>query len=224
MDVTGKEFIFYLLLLAGLILSRLPYVGIWFRVVNTLIHESGHALAAILTSGKVVKIQLFSDTAGTAVTAVKNRFAGFLVSLAGYVVASLATVLFFYLLRTGNEKLLLYFLLVLALLNLIFYVRNWYGIFWIILFSALTGGLLYLNNPDLVYYYAVFLATLSFTESLLSSLTLLVIHFKNPQTSSDAKNLRDTTHLHSVFWAFLFFAFAFACCLYTVLHFFPVFW
>ena len=39
---------------AALLVSRIPVLGKFFRSTNTLIHESGHALLTLLTSGNVV--------------------------------------------------------------------------------------------------------------------------------------------------------------------------
>jgi len=49
-----------------------------------LIHESGHALFALLSSGEVYEVELFSDRSGTATTKTNGKFSRFLVALMGY--------------------------------------------------------------------------------------------------------------------------------------------
>ena len=51
--------IFYYLLVVAFLLPKVPVVGKFFNIINTLIHELGHALMALLFEGKVVRIEIF---------------------------------------------------------------------------------------------------------------------------------------------------------------------
>ena len=65
------EFFYYLI--AAFILGIIPVVGKYVAVINTFLHEVGHALIAYLLGGRVHSISLFANTEGTAVTAHSGR-------------------------------------------------------------------------------------------------------------------------------------------------------
>jgi hypothetical protein len=75
---------------------RIPYLGVIIRVFNTLIHESAHASMAMLTSGKILKIELQNDTSGTTLSVAKNKRSQFLVAIVGYPLAAAAGYLLFW--------------------------------------------------------------------------------------------------------------------------------
>ena len=79
-----EKWLLLIFVVVALILPRIPVVGKFFNIINTALHELGHALMALLTGGEVRKIELFNDTSGTTTTVSKNKFASVLVSLAGY--------------------------------------------------------------------------------------------------------------------------------------------
>ena len=58
----------YLFIILALLLPRVPVVGKWFNVINTIVHETGHALMALLMEGKVHKIEIFQDSSGATTT------------------------------------------------------------------------------------------------------------------------------------------------------------
>src|SRR5688572_11763556 len=91
--------------IAAFLICRIPKIGVYFRCINTLIHEVGHALFSILTSGSVERIDLFADTSGAAYTKSKNIFGKLLVPLAGYTFASAASWGAFWLLENGKQDI-----------------------------------------------------------------------------------------------------------------------
>jgi tellurite resistance protein TehA-like permease len=40
----------------ALVLPRIPVIGKWFNIINTAIHELGHALMALILEGNVKKL------------------------------------------------------------------------------------------------------------------------------------------------------------------------
>ncbi len=213
--------IFYTLLASSLVITRLPFIGKFFRVVNTLIHESGHAVMALLLSGNVQRIDLFSDTSGSAFTATKNGFSRFLVSLAGYPASALFAVLCFYFIEHKAANYVVYLLMGIAILNLLFYVRNAYGIFWLLCFIIISGFIIYSDETILIYGFSLLCAFIVLTDAVISGITLLVIAIKTPKNAGDAKNLNESTHLPVVFWALLLLAFSVLCAYKTIWMFFP---
>ena len=217
----NQTVIFYVLLTSSLVITRLPFIGKFFRVINTLIHESGHAFMALLLSGKVYRIDLFSDTSGSALTATKNGFSRFLVSLAGYPSSALFAYLCFYFIEQKASNYVVYLLIGIAVLNLIFYVRNAYGIFWLISFIAIAGLVIYAKDAMLMYGFSLLCSFIVLTDAVISGVTLLVIAVKSPKTAGDAKNLNEATHLPVVLWALLLLAFSVFCVYKTIWVFFP---
>jgi hypothetical protein len=214
-----NEILFYSLVALSLLLSRLPYIGKFVRVTNTLIHESGHAVMALFTSGSVVSVDLFSDTSGNAVTRSSYLIGKILVALAGYFSSSLAALVLFYFLKAGYHSYILYALCAVAAINLLLWVRNAYGIVWLLLFIGVIAGSIYLKNDKLIYGLSVVFSGVVLWESLTTAIVILYLSAANPKQAGDAKNLKEFTRIPAVLWGLLFAAQA-ALAFYLVLKLF----
>lgn len=191
----------------ALLLPRIPVVGKFFNIINTGLHEFGHALMALLLDGEVHKIELFKDTSGTTVSKTKHNWEAALVSLAGYPFAASVAWLAFYLVRHGAAVGLVLGLSVLFLVMLLFWIRNWYGALWVFLFTGITALLLFLDNALYTEYVAMFYAVMILTESVVSSFVLTVLSFKDSSKAGDATNLANLTHVPAAIWSLLFLAY-----------------
>ena len=199
----------YIFIPIALILPRIPVVGKFFNIINTAIHEFGHAVMALIMQGKVHKIELMRDTSGSTVTQCPTTIGNILVSLAGYPFAAFAGWFCCYLNEVGYQIGLVIGLSILMVVMLIFWIRNWYGFIWIILFCALNGWLLYYNdNQQYIDIAALFYAVVVMIEAVSSSFILLVLSIKNGQAAGDATNLAKFTHIPAFIWALLFLAFS----------------
>jgi hypothetical protein len=195
-----------LIVLAGVfVLCRIPFVGKVLKVFNTLIHESGHALMSLLTSGEVISVDLFYNTEGTATTTSKHWFGKFFTSIAGYVASSACAFLFFYFIKYDQYNWIIYSLLVLAIINLIFWVRNLYGILWLLVMTAIIILLLYWKNGDAVKYVTMIISGVVLSESLTSAAIIFYISLSKPKQAGDATNLQKLTYLPAVVWGLFFF-------------------
>lgn len=195
------------MVVVALLLPRIPVVGKFFNIINTGLHELGHALMALLLDGEVHKIELFKDTSGTTVTQTKHKWEAVLVSLAGYPFAVSAGWLAFYLIQREASTGLLIGLTVLFVIMLLFWIRNWYGALWVLLFTAINALLIYYQHPQYVEYAAMFYAVMILTESVVSSFVLLVLSFKDSSKAGDATNLENVTRIPAAIWALLFLAY-----------------
>ncbi|MCR5551164.1 MAG: M50 family metallopeptidase [Bacteroidales bacterium] len=207
LDFAESNWLLLLFFALGFILPRIPVVGKFFNVINTALHEFGHALMALITGGSVDKIELFNDTSGTTTTKSNSKFGAFLVSLAGYPFAASVAWLAFYLIGQGAEKGLVIGLTALFVLMLLFWIRNWYGVVWVVLFSAVNGVLLYYGDASYLHYAALFYAAVVLAESISSSITIVVLAFRDGNKAGDATNLAKLTHLPAFLWALLFLAY-----------------
>jgi len=213
--------IFYTLLAFSLLLVRFPFIGIYFRTVNTLFHELGHAFTTIIFKGKVHKITLNSDTSGSATTSVKSSFGRFLVAISGYTFAVVCGAIFFYLIKQSYEKFVVYITMIMALLNLFFFVRNTYGVVWTISFIVLCLIVLNYNIIMLNYGFAILISLIILSDSFISGVQLVYITAKNSNASGDAKLLSNITKIHPLFWALFILSFIVFVIYFTIINYFP---
>ncbi len=202
----NKDYVLFALPFVVLLTNRIPYVGKFLRIVNTLIHESGHAFVALLSSGEVYEVELFSDRSGTATTKTKGKFSRFLVAMAGYPFGSAFAWLIFYFISRNNVDWVLYILACIALVNLALLVRNTFGIFWLIGFIAMLLILVFYANKEVKYYFSLWLAGIMLFEAFYSSIELLIIASKKPKAAGDASNLQSFTGIPALIWAIIFMA------------------
>jgi hypothetical protein len=219
-DCVGTNWIFYACIVLASILSVIPFLGKFLNVLNTMIHESGHAIAALVTGGGVMNIKLSADTSGAAQTKSKYWIGKVFTSLAGYPVSSATALLFFWLIQEQKINYIFIIIISLILINLILWVRNAFGIIWLVVMGIICTLVYIYTSAKVKHYFVVFCAAIVLFQSVYSSITLLVIAIKNPSKSGDAKNLKDFTFLPSFIWAFLFVAIALFSA-YTVLLMMP---
>lgn len=77
---------FFILLIVAVVIKQLPLVSIPFNWLESYFHEVSHGIAAIVTGGSVLRIQLFANGAGLCTT---QGGLGFVISFAGYAGATL---------------------------------------------------------------------------------------------------------------------------------------
>ncbi|NVO18262.1 MAG: M50 family metallopeptidase [Bacteroidetes bacterium] len=213
--------VFYILLAIALFLTRIPVIGKYFRSVNTLIHEGGHAFMTLLVSGEVIAVNLFADTSGNTITKAKSKFFQVLISLAGYPVSAACGLLFLFLLSKGYNILILFVLVSLTLLLMVLSIRNAYGLFWSGTFTIINLLLIYFNQSNWVYLAAAFFSLIVVVDSVLSSVILFVISIKTPKKAGDASNLEKFTKIPAVIWSILLLAFSGYIAYLGMKHYFP---
>ncbi|MPZ94340.1 MAG: M50 family peptidase [Propionibacteriales bacterium] len=108
------------------------------RHAVTLVHEAGHGGAAALSGRRLVGIRLHSDTSGLTVSAGRPTGPGMVVTFAaGYVGPALVGLGAAYLLGAGRAVGLLW-LLLLLLAVLLVQIRNWFGLWSVLVTAALV--------------------------------------------------------------------------------------
>lgn len=207
-DPSKTQFLFYLLLAGSILVSRIPVIGKYLRVVHTLVHESGHGMMAMLTSGNVQSIELFASTEGKATTTSSNAFSRFLQALAGYPAASLTAWLFFMWIQSGNTALPLFVILAIGFICLILFIRNIYGVFWLLTFCSILLFIVYRHVPIEEYIAAIIVSSLILVDSFIYPFHLLILALRDPGKAGDAKNLKEITYIPAIIWALLFVVFS----------------
>lgn len=199
-----------LYLLGAAFLTRLIPFSSWFRMLDTMIHEFGHAIATLLVSGRVLRIELYPDHSGVTYSVITSGWSQLLVSLAGYITASLFAVALFYSYSRQKQGQGLMIITALALVSGLLFVRNGYGLIWLLIFIALNLLFLVIGGRIRSFYYLL-LAFLCLEESVMAPLTLLLLAVSRPGSAGDAANLAALTGVPAMVWALLFFVVAVLC-------------
>lgn len=180
-----QDVIFYASLLLAFLLLRVPRLNSYLRTVNTLLHESGHALVAVLMSGEAMEIKLNSDTSGSALTRTTSKGRAFWVSFAGYPIAALGSLLLMALAYHKDYKTGFLILVSVAIINLIVFVRNSYGIFWLITFSLVLFLIHGFLSPSIALILFRFIALIAFIESITSTFVIFILGLTNRRKAGD---------------------------------------
>ncbi|WP_254438201.1 M50 family metallopeptidase [Paenibacillus sp. DCT19] len=188
-----------LFLIVSVFLTRFIPFSSLFRNLDTMIHEFAHALTTLLLSGKVLRIELYADHSGVTYSTMLTPGRSILVSLAGYILASLFAWLLFYLYRKGRHMLGLGIITAIALVSLLLYVRGEFGMLWLTGFIALNVVIM-IFGAKIVKFYYLFLAFLTLEESVLSAMYVGLLSWTQPSRAGDAANLAQQTFMPAMFW------------------------
>ncbi|HYL98060.1 MAG TPA: M50 family metallopeptidase [Blastocatellia bacterium] len=177
------------------VLWFIPFIGFItypFRMFVTLIHESGHALAALITFGSVQRITL--DWNGSGLTWTNGGIRLF-VSSAGYMGATVYGALLLLLLRrVSMARITAVGTAVMLLFITVFLGGNFtvwaVGLFFGIGLLALGG----LASSKVVHFFMSFLAVQSLLNALFDLRTVLYISAFAPGQPSDAQNMARATN------------------------------
>ncbi|WP_169823058.1 M50 family metallopeptidase [Anaerobacillus alkalilacustris] len=197
------EHIFYYIV-AALVICHIPIVRRIFCTINTLVHESGHAIAALITSGKVYSVSLYLNNEGLAEVGTKSWLSRVIVSYAGYTTSSVAAFVSFYFIYSNKLEFIFYGLLGLAIINLILWVRNIFGIIWLCTFIGFSFYIDYHHLFGLKEALVLLSASIILIHSISSAFTIFYLSIFQPSHAGDATSLKIHTFLPAFFWGFIF--------------------
>lgn len=182
--------------------------GVWpvTRHVVTIAHEAAHGLAAFVSGRKLHGIQLHSDTSGVTVSAGRATGPGMiLTTAAGYVGPALLGLAAAALLAHHRSVGLLWVLLILLALLLI-QVRNWFGLWSILLSAAVVFGASWWLQPQMQSAFAYSLTWFLLLAAPRPVLELQAHRRGSGATSSDADQLARLTKVPAIMWVGFFLA------------------
>jgi hypothetical protein len=217
----NEIFIFYAILAICFVIMYIPVIGKYIRVLETMIHEGGHVLMALLTGTKIKKINLFSNTSGETHIASAATFRTILIGLMGYPFSSLMAWVAFWAITNHYYQIFIIVLCVITLLFLVFFIRNGFGVFWAISFILINGYLVYANKFTIIKILSVIYADILFLSSLSSCFIIVYLAFKYPNKAGDATLINKVTHIPSQIVAVFFLIVCSGVALMTVKDFFP---
>lgn len=207
----GKWLKMVLFLVASAFLTRWIPFSAFFRNVDTMIHEFGHALVTLIVSGHVMYIELYVDHSGITQSAVTSMWEMIPIALAGYMAASLFAWFLFAMYAQGKQRRGLMLLNLIAIVSLVLFVRNGFGMIWLVGFVAINAVVLIWPGKTLSKYYYLLIAFLSLEESVFGPITLLLTAFTHPNEAGDAAVLSGATFIPAVVWTVWFTIFALWC-------------
>ncbi|MDP4155227.1 MAG: M50 family metallopeptidase [Bacillota bacterium] len=179
---------FFLFIIIAVLLVQLPILGDYVRVLNTVIHESGHAVIALF-GGHLEKIALLSDSEGITYGPESGKIEGIFSSMAGYICSSFMGFFSFWLIRKKKYTLLIDILLGILFLNLILWVRNLFGMIWIVTFAFGFLLLLIKGKQNFINHFLLLIASILLVDSVKSSFEIFEMSIIHPKIAGDAANL-----------------------------------
>lgn len=182
------------LLLIGLafLLIQIPVFGNYIRLLNTVIHETGHAVIALF-GGHIEKIALLKSSEGITYGPKTGLLEGMITSISGYTFSSCMVFFAFLLIRKKKFTLFVDILLAIIFINLIFWVRNLFGIIWLTSFALCFLLLLLKGTENVVHHLLFLIAAILLVDSLKSAYEIFTMSFIQPQMAGDAANLAHLT-------------------------------
>lgn len=191
--IHGKYSI-YVFLLAALALMHIPFVSVPFKWLESFFHEISHGLAAVLTGGSVVNIELYPNGAGLCKTIGGSRF---IVSFMGYAGAILFGVLLSIVSHMGVKaaKIVRILLISIVLGSMIFWVRDLLTLLILISIVALLVLSFKLQGSWLDHGVIKLIGLTVLLNSMLSPLYLL-----DNRSVGDGAALADLTLLPEIMW------------------------
>ncbi|MFD9965566.1 M50 family metallopeptidase [Amycolatopsis sp. NPDC058986] len=194
------------LVAGGLALLTVLVDGLWrpARNVVTIVHEAGHALAAVMVGRRLRGIKLHSDTSGVTVSRGKPEGPGMaFTAMAGYIAPSVLGLLFATLAGAKLTTLVL-ILIALLLLGVLVMTRNAYGVFAVVA-SAVVLGLIALVAPTWLQAPFVYLLTwFLLIGGIRPVIELQAKRRRGTARDSDADQLGRLTGVPAVLWVLVF--------------------
>jgi hypothetical protein len=217
----GRWIVTLALLVGCFVLTEWLPFSPFFRNMDTMLHEFGHAATTLLLSGQVQYIHLYEDHSGVTLSAVQSGWRLIPVAMSGYIAASLSAVMLFALHRYQQHRLGLAVITSIALISLILFVRNEFGAQWLLGFIGLNAIAFLLPIGFLRVAYYLLLAFLTLVESVVGAITITVLSVTDPGGAGDATNLANVTGVPAVVWSSVFLLFALWCAKRAIGYFLP---
>lgn len=193
------------LLLLTLLVLQLPVIGPFLQAANTMIHETGHAAAGLLSRGEVYEIHLFANTEGITRVGFSSWWGAVLTGVSGYLFASWTAFLLAALWSRNKTRTVLFLMLAFSLCNLVLWIRNAYGIIWVACFILFLLFVLRLRRPGWRHSAAFILITIMVMDSVRSAFAVLLLSLMHPEQSGDAALLARFTTVPPAAWGTFFF-------------------
>jgi hypothetical protein len=181
------------------------------RNVITIVHEAGHALAAVLVGRRLQGIRLHSDTSGVTVSRGKPEGPGMaFTAMAGYMAPSVLGLLFASLLG-GYLVTAVLVLVALLLLGVLVMVRNAYGVFTVVASAVVLAVVAFVAPKDVQAPFAYLLTWFLLLGGVRPVIELQLKRRRGAARDSDADQLGRLTGVPPVLWVLTFAVLTVSC-------------
>ncbi|RKN75055.1 M50 family metallopeptidase [Paenibacillus ginsengarvi] len=194
----------------AILTNWLPFSS-FFRNVDTMVHELGHAVVTMLLSGKVLYIQLYSNHSGVTYSYIESGWKTIPLGLSGYITASLFAAFLFVMYAKGKLRVGFVAMSLLAVVSLAFFVNNSFGVLWLIGFIIVNGIAMFLPYPSIRKFYYLLVAFICLEESVWGPINLLMMSVMTPGQAGDATGLSRSTGIPAIVWSIVFLLVALFC-------------
>lgn len=176
----------------------------WSRNVVTIVHEGGHAVAALLTGRRLTGIRLHSDTSGLTLSVGRPTGPGMVVTAAaGYVSPSLVGLIGVALLAADQVTIMLWAAAA-VLAGMLVMVRNLYGALVLVLVGGAVVAVSLYASPGLQGGFGYAITWFLLLGAVRPVVELWRQRHEPVGRGSDAAQLARLTHLPVVAWTGLF--------------------
>ncbi|TFC55152.1 M50 family peptidase [Cryobacterium sp. TMT2-15-1] len=201
----------WLTIAAAAVLVLVPAAWRVTRHVITIAHEGGHAVVATVSGRRLGGIRLHSDTSGLTVSRGRPRGPGMVLTLlAGYTAPALLGLGAARMLSLGYDIGLLWLLLT-ALALLLVQIRNWFGLWSVLVTAGLVFGITWFGTPPVQSVFALLITAFLLLGAVRTVIELQRSRSRSRGTASDADQLARLTHIPGVVWVAVFFTATIAC-------------
>jgi hypothetical protein len=174
------------------------------RNVVTMVHEAGHALAAVLVGRRLQGIKLHSDTSGVTVSRGKPEGPGMaFTAMAGYLAPSVLGLVFASLLGADLVGTVLV-LIALLLLGVLVMVRNAYGVFTVVASAAVLALIAFVAPVELQAPFSYLVTWFLLFGGVRPVAELQTKRRRGQARDSDADQLGRLTAVPPVLWVLVF--------------------
>ncbi|MCK0112926.1 M50 family metallopeptidase [Ornithinimicrobium sp. F0845] len=195
----------------ALVLAAVAVLVTWtptgYRVVRhgvTIVHEAGHATLAVLTGRQLRGIKLHADTSGVTVSRGRPRGPGMVATVAaGYPAPAVLGLAGALVLEREYAVALLWALVLLCVLMLV-QIRNFYGLWVLLVAGVLVGGATWLLPPETASWIAYLVVWMLLLAAPRSVVELQRLRRRGAARGSDADQLAHLTGLPALFWIGVF--------------------
>ena len=205
------------MVIAAAALSIPRFTWQWFGLFTTLLHELGHAVAAILTGRFVHGIRIRRNHSGEAVSSGRGGFGSVVSGFFGYPAPAIVGAAQLWSVFEGYTAIALLVGGVILVLTLLV-VRNLFGVLVVLASAGVSAALWFYATPEVQSYALLVLGSALLVGSVRGLLTVIGVHTRRRDQlqTSDAYLLYRSTRVASVVWLALWAALIAACILFTI--------
>jgi peptidase M50B-like protein len=184
-------------LLAAVVLRQIPFISIPFNWLESYFHEISHGIAALISGGSIIQIQLFTNGAGLCTTQGGSRF---LVSFAGYAGAIIWGVMIYTIAMSHQRVAQIFtgFILLLIATSIALWVRDLLTLFICLVLFALFVYALKTNSFKKIQFSLQLAGMMVLLNSLYSPFYLL-----DGRSVGDGASLANLTLLPEFVWVLI---------------------